>query len=145
MFVGGCAGSTGGAIKSIRILILIKKVSREFKRILHPHAIIPIFIGEKKISDEVVSNVISFFLLYILIFALGSLIMIALGLDMVSALSSVAATLGNVGPGLGLVGPSQNYAFIPPSGKIFLCFFMLLGRLEIYAVLTLLIPEFWKK
>ena len=145
MFVGGCAGSTGGAIKSIRILILIKKVSREFQRILHPHAITPIFIGEKRISDEAVNNVTSFFLLYILIFALGSLTMIALGLDMVSALSSVAATLGNVGPGLGLVGPSQNYAFIPPSGKIFLCLFMLLGRLEIYTVLTLFIPEFWKK
>ena len=145
MFIGGCASSTSGGIKSIRILILIKSVVREFKKILHPHAIIPIFVGDKKISDEAVNNATSFFLLYILIFALGSLIMIALGLDMVSALSSVAATLGNVGPGLVLVGPSQNYAFIPSFGKIFLCFCMLLGRLEIYAVLTLFIPEFWKK
>ncbi len=145
MFIGGCAGSTGGGITSIRILILIKKVVREFKKILHPHAITPIYIGEKRISDEAVSTVTSFFLIYIMIFVLGSLIMITLGLDMISAISSVAATLGNVGPGLELVGPSQNYAFIPSFGKIFLCFCMLLGRLEIYTVLTLLMPEFWRK
>lgn len=145
MFIGGCAGSTGGAIKNIRILILLKKAGREFQKILHPHAITPIYIGDKKISEETVSNVTSFFLLYIIIFMFSSLIMAALGLDMVSALSSVAATLGNVGPGLGMVGPTQNYAFIPPVGKILLSFCMLLGRLEIYTVLILLIPEFWKK
>ncbi len=145
MFIGGCAGSTGGAIKNIRVLILLKKAGREFQKILHPHAITPIYIGSKKISDEIVSNVSSFFLLYFLIFVLSFLIMAALGLDMISAATSVAATLGNVGPGLGLVGPTQNYAFIPPLGKIILSLCMLLGRLEIYAVLILLIPEFWKK
>ena len=145
MFTGGCAGSTGGAIKNIRILILLKKANREFQKILHPHAITQIHLGEKKISDEVVSNITSFFLLYMLIFIACTLIMAALGLDMISALSSVAATLGNVGPGLGLVGPSQNYAFIPPIGKIVLSLCMLLGRLEIYTVLILVVPEFWKK
>lgn len=144
MFIGGCAGSTGGAIKNIRILILLKKVGREFQRILHPHAITPIYVGNKKISDEVASNVTSFFLLYIMIFVFSSLVMSALGLDLVSAMTSVAATLGNVGPGLGLVGPTQNYAFIPPLGKILLSLCMLLGRLEIYTVFILLIPEFWK-
>jgi trk system potassium uptake protein TrkH len=145
MFIGGCAGSTGGAIKNIRILILLKKAAREFQKILHPHAITPIYIGDKRISDEIVSNITSFFLLYIMIFIFSSLIMTALGLDMVSALSSVAATLGNVGPGLGLVGPAKNYAFIPPLGKIVLSICMLLGRLEIYTVLILVLPEFWRK
>ncbi len=145
MFVGGCAGSTGGAIKNIRILILLKKAGRELQRILHPRAITPIHIGDKRISDEVVNNVSSFFLLYMIIFVICTFIMTALGLDMISALSSVAATLGNVGPGLGLVGPSQNYAFIHPIGKIVLSICMLLGRLEIYTVLVLVVPEFWKK
>lgn len=145
MFIGGCAGSTGGAIKNIRILILLKKASREFQKILHPRAITQIHLGDKKISDEVVSNITSFFLLYIIIFVICTLIMTSLGLDMLSALSSVAATLGNVGPGLGLVGPAQNYAFIPPFGKIILSLCMLLGRLEIYTVLVLVVPEFWKK
>ena len=145
MFVGSCAGSTGGAIKGIRVLILLKKVGREFQKILHPRAITSIYIGGKKISDEAVNSVTSFFLLYIMIFIIFSLFMTALGLDMISATSSVAATLGNVGPGMGMVGPSQNYAFISPLGKIILCICMLLGRLEIYAVLTLLLPEFWRK
>jgi len=145
MFIGGCAGSTGGGITSIRILILIKKVIREFKKILHPHAITPIYIGEKRISDEAVSTVTSFFLLYIVIFIFGSLFMAALGLDMISAMTSVATALGNVGPGLELVGPTQNFAFLPSVGKILLSFCMLLGRLEIVTVLILLIPEFWKK
>jgi trk system potassium uptake protein TrkH len=145
MFIGGCAGSTGGAIKNIRVLILLKKASREFQKILHPRAITPIHIGDKKISDEVVSNITAFFLLYMIIFIVCTLIMTTLGLDLISALSSVAATLGNVGPGLGLVGPTQNYAFIPPIGKIILSICMLLGRLEIYTVLVLVVPEFWRK
>ena len=145
MFIGGCAGSTAGAIKNIRILVLLKKAYREFQRILHPHAINPIYIGDKKISDEVVSNISSFALLYLLIFIFSFIIMTCLGLDMISAISSVATCLGNVGPGLGLVGPAQNFAFIQPLGKILLSLCMLLGRLEIYTVLIMLIPEFWKK
>ncbi len=145
MFIGGCAGSTGGAIKNIRVLILLKKIGREFQRILHPHAITPIYIGGKKVTDEMLSHVTSFFLLYILIFVLCSLAMTALGLDMLSAMSSVVTTLGNVGPGLNMVGPTQNFAFVPTLGKVILCFCMLLGRLEIFTVLTLLVPEFWKK
>ncbi len=145
MFIGGCAGSTGGAIKNIRILILLKKAVREFQKILHPRAVTPIHVGDKKISDEIVNNITSFFLLYVVIFVVCTLIMASLGLDMISALASVAATLGNVGPGLGMVGPTQNYAFIPPFGKIILSICMLLGRLEIYTVLILVVPEFWKK
>ena len=145
MFVGGCAGSTGGAIKNIRIMLLLKQASREFKKLIHPQAITPIRLGNKTISEEVMRNITSFFFLYIFIFVICSFIMSALGLDMVSASASVAATLGNVGPGLGIVGPSKTYTFIPPLGKIILTLCMLLGRLEIYTVLILVVPEFWRK
>ena len=145
MFVGGCAGSTGGAIKNIRVLLLLKQAYREFHKLIHPKAITPIRLGDKTVSEEVMRNITSFFFLYILIFVICTFIMSILGLDIVSAMASVAATLGNVGPGLGLVGPAQNYALIPPLGKITLILCMLLGRLEIYTVLILVIPEFWKK
>jgi len=145
MFVGGCAGSTGGAIKNIRILLLLKQAAREFKKLIHPKAITPIRLGNKTISEEVMRNISSFFFLYILIFIISTFAMAILGLDLVSAAASVAATLGNVGPGLGMVGPSKTYTFIPPLGKIILTFCMLLGRLEIYTVLILIVPEFWKK
>ena len=145
MFIGGCAGSTGGAIKNIRIMLLLKQANREFKKLIHPQAITPIRLGGKTVSEEVMRNITSFFFLYIFIFVISSFIMTPLGLAIVSAMGSVAATLGNVGPGLGLVGPTQTYAFIPPTGKIILTLCMLLGRLEIYTVLVLVVPEFWKK
>ncbi len=145
MFLGACAGSTGGAIKSIRIILLLKQAYRELYKLVHPQAVTPIKLGNKTIPEEVMRNIMGFFLLYIFIFVICTFIMSALGLDMISAAASVAATLGNVGPGLGLVGPAQNYAFIPSLGKITLILCMLLGRLEIYTVLILLIPEFWRK
>jgi len=145
MFIGGCAGSTGGAIKNIRILLLIKQAYREFHKLIHPQAVSPIRLGDKIVSEDVMRNITGFFFLYIFIFIISSFIMTILGLDIVSAMASVAATLGNVGPGLGLVGPVQTYAFIPPLGKIVLTLCMLLGRLEIYTVLVLVIPEFWRK
>ena len=145
MFIGGCAGSTGGAIKNIRVLLLMKQAYREFRKLIHPQAISPIRLGDKVVSEGVMRNITGFFFLYIFIFVISSFIMTILGLDIVSAMGSVAATLGNVGPGLGLVGPVQTYAFIPPLGKIVLTICMLLGRLEIYTVLILVIPEFWRK
>jgi len=145
MFIGGCAGSTGGAIKNIRVLLLIKQAFREFRKLIHPQVITPIRLGDKVVSEDVLRNITGFFFLYIFIFVIASFIMTILGLDIVSAMASVAATLGNVGPGLGLVGPIQTYAFIPPLGKIVLTICMLLGRLEIYTVLILVIPEFWRK
>ncbi len=145
MFIGGCAGSTGGAIKNIRILLFLKQSRREFHRMIHPQSVTPIRLGNKVVSEEVMHSVTSFFFLYIIIFIICTFIMTLLGLDIVSAMSSVAATLGNVGPGLGMVGPSQNYAFLPPLGKIVLTICMLLGRLEIYRVLVLVVPEFWRK
>ena len=145
MFVGGCAGSTGGAIKNIRVLLLLKQAYREIHKLIHPKAVTPIRLGDKTVSEEVMRNITGFFFLYIFIFVICTFIMSVLGLDIVSAMASVAATLGNVGPGLGLVGPAQTYALIPPLGKITLILCMLLGRLEIYTVLIMVVPEFWKK
>ncbi|MCK4240506.1 MAG: TrkH family potassium uptake protein [Candidatus Atribacteria bacterium] len=145
MFVGGCAGSTGGAIKNIRVLLLLKQAYREIHKLIHPQAVTPIRLGDKTVSEEVMRNITGFFFLYVFIFVICTFIMSVLGLDIVSAMASVAATLGNVGPGLGLVGPAQTYALIPPLGKITLILCMLLGRLEIYTVLIMVVPEFWKK
>lgn len=145
MFFGGCAGSTGGSIKMVRILVLTKYAYYELYKLIHPRAVISIKIGDKIVSEDVLQGVLGFFLLYIGIFAVSALFMAWLGLDMMSAISSVAATLGNVGPGLGTVGPADNYIHIPLMGKWLLSLCMLIGRLEIYTVMVLFIPAFWKK
>lgn len=145
MFVGGCAGSTGGSVKVGRILVLLKNTMMELRRAIHPRAIQSMKIGGKNISQDVLLYILQFFVIYILITAISVIIMAALGLDLISAFTSVAATLGNVGPGLGSIGPTQNYSFIPDVGKYYLSFLMLLGRLELYTVLVLLSPTFWKK
>jgi trk system potassium uptake protein TrkH len=145
MFFGGSAGSTGGGIKIIRIFILVKFVFSEITRLLHPHAVVPVRIGDKVIPREVVTNVLGFFILFILTFMLGVLTMSSLGLDMATSLGSVAATLANIGPGLGSVGPTDNYAHIPVFGKWVLCLLMLMGRLEIFTVIILLSPFYWQK
>lgn len=144
MFVGGCAGSTGGSIKVARILIMYKGISKQFLKLIHPQAVVPVRVGKEVISQDVLENVQTFFFIYLLIIAGATAYMAALGLDLVSAVSSVAATLGNVGPGLGMVGPMSNYAAIPDSGKIILSLCMLVGRLEIYSVLLLVSTKFWR-
>lgn len=141
MFLGGSGGSTGGAIKQVRILILIKYAVRELHKILHPSAVIPLRLGGRIIPEAVVHNTIGFILLYLLIFIVSSLIVAGMGLDFVTALSAVAACLGNVGPALGLLGPTDTYAYLPPITKIVLSVIMLMGRLEIYTILILLLPE----
>lgn len=145
MFVGGCAGSTSGSIKVGRILVLLKQTALELKRNIHPRVITELKVNGKVISKSLIINISQFFFIYIAIFIFSSIIMAGFGLDVVSAITSVAATLGNVGPGLGLVGPMQNYSFIPSLGKLFLSFLMLLGRLELYTVLVLFSPSFWRK
>jgi trk system potassium uptake protein TrkH len=145
MFTGGCAGSTGGGIKIVRIILLFKNSILELKRIVHPQAIIPVKLNGKSISQGIIFNVLAFFLIYIIIFAFGSLMMSALGLEFESAVGSVAASLGNIGPGLGIVGPIFNYSEIPVAGKWLLAFLMLLGRLELFTVLILFSSSFWKK
>ncbi len=145
MFIGGMAGSTGGGIKVLRQLLLIKNVGLELKRAIHPKAIIPVRLNGQAVSQEVIFKVMAFFQLYILILVIGSLVMSLMGLDFDTALGVSIATLGNIGPGLGAVGPVENYAFIPGMGKWFLSFMMLLGRLELFTILILLSPAFWKR
>ncbi|ABO51416.1 potassium uptake protein, TrkH family [Desulforamulus reducens MI-1] len=144
MFCGGCAGSTSGGLKVGRILILIKTFSRQLMRLIHPKAVIPVRLGTFVASNEVIESAHTFFTLYILIFAVGTGIMTALGLDLISAASATVATLSNIGPGLGLVGPMSNYAALPDLGKIILTFLMLIGRLEIYTVLLVFSVRFWR-
>lgn len=144
MFFGGSAGSTGGSIKILRIMILVKQGRADLKKLLHPRAVIPVRVDGRPVQPPVVINILGFIFLYLVIFVTASLIMSLLGLDMVSAFASVAATLGNVGPGLGSVGPAAHYLHVPLIGKWVLAFCMLAGRLEIYTILVLFTREFWK-
>lgn len=117
MFLGGCAGSTGGGIKCLRILMLMKHGYRELLHLVHPHAVSQVKLGGRVVPAEVLYSVWGFFILYVGLFVAFSLVMAALGVDMVTAFSSVAATLGNIGPGFGVVGPAENYAGLPSSAK----------------------------
>jgi trk system potassium uptake protein TrkH len=145
MFLGGCAGSTGGAMKIMRSLVLLKFAINEIKRLIHPNAVLTIRIGQRTIPREIVGNIAGFFLIYTGIFILGVICMSMLGLDVLSSLGAVAASIGNIGPGLGSVGPTDNYAHIPQLGKWILSILMLVGRLEIYPVIIFLTPTFWKE
>jgi len=145
LFTGGCAGSTGGSIKMVRIYILIKNSMLELRRLIHPRAVIPIKFNGNSIPADIISNILAFFLFYISIFALGTLVMSLTGLDFQSSMGSVATSLGNVGPAIGSVGPSLNFFHISDFGKWFLSFLMLLGRLELFTVLIIFSPAFWKK
>lgn len=145
MFVGGCAGSTGGGIKNVRILLLGKQMMTEIQRLLHPRAVLVPRVGGKIVEREAMNSIAVFFIVYMALFVGASLVMAGMGLDLVSAISSVAATLGNIGPGLGIVGPMDNYATIPQAGKWVLSLCMLLGRLELFTVLMLFVPGTWRK
>jgi trk system potassium uptake protein TrkH len=147
MFVGGCAGSTGGSIKIVRLLVMTKYVSREIYHAFRPHAVKSLKLGKQVIPDHVVSSITGFILIYFLSFGLLSCLMMVTepDLDMTTAFTSVAATIGNVGPGLAGVGPAKNFYFISDAGKMILSFCMLLGRLELFTVLVLFSPTFWRK
>jgi trk system potassium uptake protein TrkH len=145
MFIGGCAGSTGGSIKCVRIYILIKQCARELYRLVHPRAVAPVKLGRKAVSQETLNGIMSLFFLYIGIFLGCSLALSLLGADFLTSVSAVATALGNVGPGLGAVGPAKHFAFLPVASKWILIACMLFGRLEIYTLLILLFPEFWRK
>ncbi|GLU42504.1 TrkH family potassium uptake protein [Allomuricauda sp. NBRC 101325] len=145
MFLGGSAGSTAGGIKVMRHLIIIKNGILEFKRTLHPNAVIPLRYNQKTVSEHIVYNVIAFFVLYMLLFIIGSLVLGLLGLDFESAVGGSASSLGNVGPALGSLNPVSNYNSLPPAGKWWCSFLMLLGRLELFTVLIVLTPYFWRK
>ena len=144
LFAGACAGSTTGGIKMIRLLLLARNSLVELKQLLHPRAVIPLRISGKTVPEQTIRNVVAFFVLYIVIFVNGALVMSLMGLDFPSAMGAVAATLGCIGPGIGIVGPVNNYAAIPAPGEWFLCFMMVLGRLELFTVLVILTPSFWR-
>ncbi|MBF8148478.1 TrkH family potassium uptake protein [Winogradskyella sp. F6397] len=144
MFLGGSAGSTSGGVKVMRQLILIKNSFLEFKRALHPNAIIPVRYNGKSVSKDIVFNVLGFFILYMLSFIVGALVFSMFQMDFTSAIGLSASSLGNVGPALGDFGPVNNYAALPPLGKWWASFLMLIGRLELFTVLILLTPFFWR-
>ena len=142
-FIGGCAGSTGGGMKVIRVLLLVKQGLRELLRLVHPSAKIAVKIGDKPVDSRVVEAVWGFFSAYVAVFVLMLLLLMATGLDEVTAFSAVAATLNNLGPGLGEVG--VNYTGVNGFSKWVLCLGMLLGRLEIFTLLVVLTPAFWRR
>lgn len=145
MFLGGSAGSTSGGIKVMRHLLIIKNGILEFKRTLHPNAVIPVRYNNKTVTEHIVYNIIAFFVLYMLLFIIGALVLGFLGLDFESAVGGAASSLGNVGPALGDLNPVVNFSELPAFGKWWCGFLMLLGRLELFTVLILLTPFFWKK
>ncbi len=142
-FVGGCAGSTGGGMKAIRLLLLVKQGQRELMRLIHPNAQITVKVGNQPVNDQVMESVWGFFAAYVALFVIIMLILMISEQDQITAFSAVAASMNNLGPGLGNV--SANYASLPDYDKWVLCFAMLVGRLEIFTLLVLLMPAFWRK
>lgn len=147
MFVGGCAGSTSGSVKVVRLMIVLRKMVADLKRIIRPHAVIPVRVGSLAIPENVVTSVTTFFILYLSLFAFGGLVLSLMGYDMITAFSASATCLGGVGPGLNLVGPTQNFAFFAPPAKLTLVALMITGRLELYTILVLLFvrPRRWRR
>lgn len=145
MFMGGSAGSTGGGIKIIRQMLLLKNSWMELRRSIHPNAILPVKFNRRSVPQDIIYKVMAFFLMYVLIFSIGMIILSALGLDFQTAVGASIACLGNIGPGIGQVGPVDNYAFMPVAAKWVLSFLMLLGRLELFTVLILFSPHFWRR
>ncbi|MBD3167982.1 MAG: TrkH family potassium uptake protein [candidate division Zixibacteria bacterium] len=144
MFIGGSAGSTGGGMKVSRIMVLVKAAYHEVYHTFRPQVVVSLKVGKNVISESVVKSISAFFIIFILIFVLGTLFLTALGLDMVTAFSATIAALGNIGPGLAKVGATQHYAHVPYAGKLFLAIAMILGRLELFTILVLFSPKFWK-
>ena len=145
LFVGGCAGSTGGGIKFVRHIVLFKNGWTELKRLIHPRAVIPVKFNGKAVSSDIISNVQAFFIFYILLFVFGSMILALLGVDFVTAAGATATCIGNIGPGIGTVGPVNNFAHLPDVVKWILSLFMVVGRLELFTVIIIFSPAFWKK
>ena len=142
-FIGACAGSTGGGMKAIRVLLICKQGIREIHRLIHPNAIFPIKLNHRQVPSQVIEAVWGFFSVYVIVFMTMQLTLLATGLDFVTAFSALGATLNNLGPGLGDV--AAHYGNLPAPAKIMLCFAMTLGRLEIFTLLVLLSPMFWRR
>jgi trk system potassium uptake protein TrkH len=144
MFIGASAGSTGGGMKVIRILVMLKLIKREVGKLYHPRAIIPVKINNKVMSNETIARINSFLALYLVLFLFSTLIVSLEQVDLVTAASSVAATLGNIGPGLEMVGPTQNFGFYSIPTKLWFSALMLMGRLELFTIIALIAPKNWR-
>jgi trk system potassium uptake protein TrkH len=144
MFLGGSSGSTSGGVKILRHLILIKNGILEFKRSLHPNAIIPLRHNHSVVEKPIVIHVLAFFILYLILFIIGAGVLSLLGLDFISAIGGAASSIGNVGPALGTLGPISNFDSLPILAKYWCSFLMLVGRLELFTVLILFTPFFWR-
>jgi len=145
MFFGGSAGSTGGGIKIVRIVLLMKNSYFELKRLVHPNAVIPVRYNTRAVSQGIITNVLAFIVIYMMIVGISMIIMSIMGFDLDTALGAVATSIGNIGPGLGDVGPASNFYNIPNFGKWFLSILMLIGRLEVFTVILIFSPYFWKE
>jgi trk system potassium uptake protein TrkH len=144
MFVGGSAGSTGGGPKVMRVMVVFKQVGAELKRLVHPRVVAPVRLEHHTIDRSIVASVWGFMGAYIACFVLVGIVLTVMGLDLVTSFSASIACLGNIGPGLGSVGPAANYAHLPLAAKWLLSLAMIVGRLEVYTVLVLFLPEFWR-
>jgi len=145
MFFGGSAGSTGGGPKIMRVVVMLKNSTQELKRMIHPNAMIPVRLNKMAVEESVVTSVLAFMAFYGIIAVISMVVMSILGNDLNTSIGAVAATLGNIGPGIGNVGPALNYSEIHVAGKWFLSFLMLVGRLELFTVLVLFSPMFWRR
>ncbi|MFZ1199322.1 MAG: TrkH family potassium uptake protein [Desulfobacterales bacterium] len=145
MFLGASAGSTGGGMKCLRVMLCFKFCYKELFSLIHPRAVTHVKIAGKSVPDDVIRSVLGFMSLYLGLFALNSVLLAGMGVDFMTAIGAVAATIGNIGPGFGMVGPVQHYGHIPDPAKWLLIWCMLLGRLEVFTVIILLVPEFWRK
>jgi trk system potassium uptake protein TrkH len=145
LFSGASAGSTSGGIKIIRIVVLMKNGFLEFKKRLHPNAVIPVHLNKRTVPNHIIYNLLAFIFLYLFVFVCGSIIMTALGENFEVALSSTATSLGNVGPGIAEVGPAHTFSHIHPVGKWVMSFLMLFGRLELFTVALLFTPYYWRR
>ncbi len=145
MFLGASAGSTGGAMKCLRVIVAFKYCYRELFMLVHPHGVSRLKLGGKTVSEDVARSVLGFLALYVGLFAVSTILVSATGVDFTTAIGAVATTIGNTGPGFGSVGPSENFAHMPYAAKWILIWCMLLGRLEIFTVIILFVPEFYRK
>ncbi|MFH1912799.1 MAG: potassium transporter TrkG [Pseudomonadota bacterium] len=145
MFVGGCAGSTAGGMKVMRIMLLCKHSYHELFRLIHPRSVSCVKMGQVAVQDDVLRGVWGFFILWLGLFVLAAFVVAATGVDVVTSFAAALACIGNIGPGIGGVGPMDNYAWLPDTAKWALTLCMVLGRLEIYTVIVLFVPEFWRK
>ncbi|MFT3739975.1 MAG: potassium transporter TrkG [Breznakibacter sp.] len=144
MFFGGSAGSTGGGIKMARVYLLLKNSGYEMRRMIHPNAVIPVRFNGRAVPQSIVFNVLAFVVIYLLFVGLGMIVMSLMGYDVQTSLGAAATAMGNIGPGLNGLGPAFNFSEVPAFGKWFLSFLMLIGRLELFTVIILFSPQFWK-